>query len=187
MKRTFDIALSLALLLPALAIILLSAIAIRLETSGPAIFRQERVGRQGKAFQLFKLRTMYLGTQEKESHKVSKGSITKVGYYLRKSKIDELPQIWSVLVGEMSFVGPRPCLPQQAKLIELRLKQGALKVRPGITGPAQVSGVDMSTPELLAKIDSEYVNKRTFLGDLWLILVTIFGQGAGDAAQRYES
>lgn len=182
MKRIFDIILSLLLLAPSLVILVIAVIFVSMETKGPVIFKQNRVGRDGKLFQIYKLRTMYNGTGDRASHEVSIGSITKVGYYLRKTKIDELPQIWSVLIGDMSFVGPRPCLPQQVELVELRRKQGALDVRPGITGPAQIAGIDMSTPIKLAEIDASYARNHSFFNDLKVILATAIGGGAGDAA-----
>ncbi|MEL6875617.1 MAG: sugar transferase, partial [Pseudomonadota bacterium] len=111
-------------------------------------------------------------------------SITKCGHLLRRTKIDELPQIWSVLRGDMSFVGPRPCLPQQAKLVDLRKSTGALDVKPGITGPAQLAGVDMSTPEKLAAIDAEYAKNRTFWNDIAMIFRTASGRGTGGANAR---
>lgn len=184
MKRTADVILALLLSLPALIIVLLAVVAIRLETPGPALFRQRRVGRDLRTFHLLKLRTMHVGTRNAASHEIGHDNVTKVGRVLRRTKIDELPQIASVLLGDMSFVGPRPCLPIQQDLIELRARLGVYRVRPGITGKAQLAGVDMSTPDLLAALDAQYVRERTFWGDLLILAATIAGRGTGDAAAR---
>lgn len=117
------------------------------------------------------------------SHEVGAAYVTRVGAFLRKTKIDELPQILSVLAGDMSFVGPRPCLSTQTQLIAEREAHGVFAVLPGITGPAQVAGVDMSRPVELAQIDGRYVRERTFLGDVKLIVQTAFGGGSGDAVR----
>jgi lipopolysaccharide/colanic/teichoic acid biosynthesis glycosyltransferase len=108
--------------------------------------------------------------------------VTRVGRFLRKTKIDELPQILSVLRGDMSFVGPRPCLPVQTELIEERARRGVYAVLPGITGKAQLEGIDMSAPRLLAETDAEYVAGRSVAGDLRILLATLLGRGSGDAA-----
>lgn len=183
-KHIFDFLFALALVIPASLIIALAAIFIRMETSGPAIFKQVRVGINGTHFTLFKLRTMHVTTANKASHEIAASSITKVGGVLRKTKIDELPQIWSVLFGDMSFVGPRPCLPQQKELVKLRKERGALSVRPGITGPAQISGVDMSTPDKLSQIDASYAKDHNILSDIKMIVATATGSGRGDAATK---
>lgn len=182
MKRTFDVLLALALLPLALPLLALAALAVRLDTPGPAFFRQERVGLNRQPFTLVKIRTMAMGTRVGASHEVGAAQVTRVGRVLRKAKIDELPQIFSVLTGDMSFVGPRPCLSVQEELIAEREKQGAYAVRPGITGPAQVAGVDMSTPVELAAIDGAYARDHSFGGDLKLIVQTALGAGSGDAA-----
>jgi len=183
MKRAFDLLLALVLLPTVLPLLVLAAIAVRLDTPGPAFFRQERVGLGGRPFMMIKIRTMAIGTKVGASHEIGAARVTRVGRFLRKSKMDELPQVLSVIAGDMSFVGPRPCLPMQIDLIAERKKRGAYAVRPGITGPAQIKGVDMSTPVKLAEIDAEYARNRTFLGDLRLFLATAFGAGWGDAAR----
>ncbi|MEP2987431.1 MAG: sugar transferase [Parasphingorhabdus sp.] len=181
-KRFFDIILALSLLVPATLLVACAAIWIRVESSGPAIFRQVRVGKDQKQFRMFKLRTMQTGTGDRASHEISTSQITKAGKWLRRIKIDELPQIWSVLIGDMSFVGPRPCLPIQSELIDARESLGVFSVSPGITGPAQIAGIDMSTPHKLAHIDADYVNEQSFGRDLAYIWATAFGKGRGDAA-----
>ncbi|MFN4113486.1 MAG: sugar transferase [Sphingomonadaceae bacterium] len=183
-KRTLDIALALALLPFALPVLLVAALAVRLDSPGPAFFRQERVGKDRQRFRLLKIRTMTEGTKQAASHEVGAAQVTRVGAILRRSKIDELPQIFAVLAGKMSFVGPRPCLPLQEELVAERERRGVYAVLPGITGPAQVAGVDMSTPVELAEIDARYVRERTLLGDLRLILLTAIGGGSGDAARQ---
>tara|TARA_R110000765_G_scaffold424901_2_gene536708 strand:+ start:594 stop:1148 length:555 start_codon:yes stop_codon:yes gene_type:complete len=181
-KRLFDVALAILLLAPALMLVLLAAILIKLESPGPAIFKQRRVGRHQKLFTMLKLRTMAVDTGDRASHEVSSLQITKTGKILRKTKIDELPQIWSVLVGDMSFVGPRPCLPVQTELIEARDRLKVFSVLPGITGPAQIKKIDMSTPDRLARVDGQYVLKQSLSCDLYYIFATAFGKGSGDAA-----
>src|SRR6195952_5991460 len=147
MKRSFDVLASMLLLLFCLPILLIVIIAIRLESPGPAIFRQVRVGKNGRPFTCYKLRTMYSGTATLPTHEVQASSVTVLGEYLRRFKIDELPQLCNVLIGDMSLVGPRPCLPSQTALVEARRQLGVFEVRPGITGLAQVNGVDMSRSE----------------------------------------
>lgn len=183
MKRLLDILLALALLPIALPILGFAAIAVRRDSPGPAFFRQVRVGRDKRPFTLLKIRTMSTDTKQAASHEVGAAQITEVGHFLRRTKIDELPQIFAVLSGDMSFVGPRPCLPVQEELIAARDEHQAFSVRPGITGPAQIAGVDMSTPARLAEIDGEYVRNRSLIGDVRLILATAFGAGSGDAAR----
>jgi O-antigen biosynthesis protein WbqP len=183
-KRAFDVALALLLLLPATFIITLAAMAIALDSPGSPLFKQRRVGRARAPFTMVKLRTMQHDTATAASHEVTKSAITRVGALLRRTKIDELPQIWSVLVGDMSFVGPRPCLEQQVELIREREARGVFMARPGITGPAQLAGIDMSTPKRLAEVDGEYVANRNLAGDVVILLRTLAGHGSGDAINR---
>ena len=149
-------------------ILLLIIVAIRLQSPGKAIFAQIRVGKNGRPFTCYKLRTMHTGTANLPSHQVQASAITALGDYLRRLKIDEVPQLWNVLIGDMSLVGPRPCLPSQIELVEVRRRLGVLGVRPGITGLAQVSGVDMSDANRLAEIDAQYVRSQSLLGDFGL-------------------
>jgi lipopolysaccharide/colanic/teichoic acid biosynthesis glycosyltransferase len=183
-KRLFDIVAALVLLPVALPIVGAAVIAVRLESSGPALFVQDRLGRDQKVFRCLKVRTMRQGTREDASHLVGAESITRVGRFLRATKVDELPQLWNVLKGDMSFVGPRPGLPVQADLTAARSEQGVFDVLPGITGLAQVQGIDMSDPERLARIDREYIETRSMRLDLWLLLCTFTGRGQGDAARQ---
>lgn len=159
----------------------LLAIAIRRDSEGPAIFVQARVGRDGVVFGCRKLRTMRQGTSNVPTHMADAGQITRLGGFLRRTKLDELPQLWNIVRGEMSFVGPRPCLPSQVELVEERRRRGVLALLPGITGPAQVAGIDMSDPVRLAEKDAEYLRDASLLYDLRLIWRTVVkGQGRGD-------
>lgn len=149
------------------------------ETGSP-IFRQQRVGKNKKPFTLFKFRTMHLDTKSVASHLASTESITKIGVILRKTKIDELPQLINVLKGEMSLVGPRPCLFTQKKLILARESRSVFDVLPGITGLAQVNEIDMSTPELLAEFDERMIRSFSLREYIRYIMMTVIGKGAGD-------
>jgi lipopolysaccharide/colanic/teichoic acid biosynthesis glycosyltransferase len=153
---------------------------IRLTSAGPAIFAQARVGRHGKAFTCYKFRTMIIGTVQAASHEVGQSSITPVGGFLRRTKLDELPQVVNILCGQISLVGPRPCLPVQAELIEQRTQRGVFAVKPGITGWAQIHDIDMSDPARLAKWDESYIAQRGIIREIAIILRTFIGGGRGD-------
>ena len=131
---------------------------------------------------MYKLRTMATGTANVASHHVSNTSITRLGGVLRRLKLDELPQLLNVVSGSMSLVGPRPCLFSQTELIAERDKHGLYAVRPGVTGPAQVSGIDMSDPVRLAEVEAAYFSRASIAGDFQLIMRTVTGGGLGDAA-----
>lgn len=183
-KRAFDLALCLALL-PICSLICLAALPfIYFDTRATPIFLQRRVGRDLRPFRLVKLRTMRADTQHLASHQVSAAQITPSGRWLRRWKIDELPQLLNVLTGSMSLVGPRPCLPTQHELIAERQRRGVLALQPGITGPGQVAGVDMSAPSRLAEIDSTYIGPWSLRRDVGLLFATALGKGKGDAATR---
>lgn len=151
--------------------------------TGSPIFVQERVGRNKKPFKLIKFRTMTVETESVASHLASSSSITKFGTFLRKTKIDELPQLINVLKGEMSLVGPRPNLFNQEELISERQALGVYDVLPGITGLAQVQNIDMSTPSLLAKTDKEMIDTLTVQRYFQYIIMTVTGSGSGDAVK----
>jgi len=153
---------------------------IGLFDTGSPIFKQERIGRNKKIFVLVKFRTMSVDTESVASHLASSSSITPFGRFLRKTKLDELPQLWNVLKGEMSLVGPRPGLANQLELIQARDKKNIFAIRPGITGLAQVSNIDMSTPELLAEIDAKMIAQMSLKYYFLYIIKTITGSGAGD-------
>ena len=148
--------------------------------TGYPLIMQERVGRYRHTFVLIKFRTMKIDTGYVASHLASRTAITRFGGFLRKSKLDELPQLWNVLLGNMSIVGPRPNLLNQKKLIFEREKRGVYLVRPGITGLSQVKKIDMSTPILLAETDLIMIETLTVGNYLKYILQTIAGNGAGD-------
>lgn len=153
-----------------------------LDTGKPLII-QERVGKNKKKFNLVKFRTMSLETNQLASHLVSSKQVTKYGSFLRRTKLDELPQLWNVMVGNMSLVGPRPNLFNQIELIEERDKLNIYKVKPGITGLAQIKKIDMSTPKLLAETDFTMISKINLFTYFTFIFKTIFGAGKGDAVK----
>jgi lipopolysaccharide/colanic/teichoic acid biosynthesis glycosyltransferase len=179
MIRVFDIIFSFVGLL-ILSPIILVLIIIGLFDTGSPIFRQERVGVNQKPFNLLKFRSMYIDTQDVATHFVQVSAITKWGSFLRKSKLDELPQLLNVLKGDMSFVGPRPNLFNQIELIEERTKRGVYALRPGITGLAQIQKIDMSTPELLAETDAKMIFQLNSFYYFKYIFLTVFGKGFGD-------
>lgn len=164
--------------------VLLIVTLIGLFDTGSPIFVQERVGRHKKPFKLIKFRTMSVDTQSVASHLASNASITKLGAFLRKTKIDELPQLINVLKGEMSLVGPRPNLFNQQELIKERDALGVYDVLPGITGLAQVQNIDMSTPALLARTDREMMDTLTIKNYFKYIIMTATGSGSGDAVNK---
>ncbi|MFY8298553.1 sugar transferase [Pseudoalteromonas sp. SS15] len=157
---------------------------IGLFDTGSPIFTQERVGRNKKPFTLVKFRTMKVETASVASHLASTASITPLGGFLRKTKLDELPQLWNVLKGEMSLVGPRPGLFNQEELTVARDKQKVFDVRPGITGLSQVNEIDMSTPELLAKTDREMIETMNIGNYFKYIFMTVGGKGSGDRVKK---
>ena len=175
----FDFVFSLVGLVVGLPVLLVLTV-IGLFDTGSPIFRQVRVGRYQKPFTLVKFRTMRLDTASVATHLASSASITPFGHFLRKTKLDELPQLWNVLKGEMSLVGPRPGLFNQEELTEERAKRGVFDVRPGITGLAQVSEIDMSTPALLAETDQKMIQSLTVSDYFKYIFMTVAGKGAGD-------
>lgn len=148
--------------------------------TGAPVFTQTRVGRHQKPFTLVKFRTMPVDTQSVATHLVGASSVTKLGGFLRKTKLDELPQLINVLKGEMSLVGPRPCLFNQQELIDERAKRGVFEVLPGVTGLAQVNDIDMSTPELLAEWDERMIQSLSLKNYFTYIIQTAVGKGAGD-------
>ena len=179
MIRVFDILFSLVGLVVGSPVLVLLTL-IGLFDTGSPIFRQVRVGRHQQPFTLVKFRTMRVDTVSVATHLASSASITRFGHFLRKAKLDELPQLWNVLTGDMSLVGPRPGLFNQEELTTERAKRGVFDVRPGITGLAQVSEIDMSTPALLAETDQKMINNLTLADYFKYIFMTVAGKGAGD-------
>lgn len=187
LKRAIDILACLLILPLALPLSLVLMLLIRLESRGWPLFVQDRVGRNGVPFRMLKLRTMRPGTAHVPSHEVGHDRITRVGRILRQWQLDELPQVANVLLGSMSLVGPRPCLPTQTELIEARRARDLFRLRPGVTGPAQLEGVDMSEPVRLAEVEAAYFRHSTVWRDLRLMAQTVVKMlrgGGGDAALR---
>ena len=180
LKRSLDLLAALTILILGGWLMLFIAAYVRFDSPGSAIFAQKRIGRNGAVFTCYKFRTMATGTVEAASHEVSAAVVTKAGSFLRRTKLDELPQIFNVFRNEMSLVGPRPCLPSQHELIHLRQTRGVFSLKPGITGLAQINDIDMSEPARLAAWDSRYGAFRTSLLDLLVILRTVMGRGGGD-------
>lgn len=159
-------------------------IAVRLGSEGPGIFSQQRLGKGGRPFICYKFRTMALGTRHLGTHEVPASAITQLGRKLRVTKLDELPQAWNLVRGDMNLVGPRPGLANQTDLASARTQAGVLELVPGITGLAQVNGIDMSDPERLADWDSRYLALQSLALDGKLLLATVTGAGRGDPAQQ---
>jgi lipopolysaccharide/colanic/teichoic acid biosynthesis glycosyltransferase len=177
--RTLDIVLALTGIIFGLPVMLLIYL-IGLFLNGSPLFFQQRVGKDQKLFTLIKFRTMAHDTESLGTHLVDSVSITKFGAFLRKTKLDELPQLFNVFLGTMSLVGPRPCLPNQTYLIDERDKRCVFRVRPGITGLAQVNEVDMSTARKLARYDQLMIDRMCLKLYVKLIITTALGKGRGD-------
>ena len=179
MKRVFDIFLGFMALLILIFPMLLLGLAVRLTSNGPALYWSDRVGRNNTTFKMPKFRSMRLGTPAVATHLLSDASshLTPIGSFLRKSSLDELPQLWSILVGDMSFVGPRPALFNQHDLIDLRTQAGVHALTPGLTGWAQVNGRDELPMPKKVEFDAEYLNRQSFWFDikiLWLTFLKVF-------------
>jgi len=183
MTRVFDIIFSFFGLL-FLSPILLILFFFGCFDSGSPIFLQERVGKDKRPFRLMKFRTMHVNAPSVATHLANASSITPFGSFLRKSKLDELPQLWNVLVGDMSLVGPRPNLFNQVELIKERDSRGVYSVIPGITGLAQINKIDMSTPDHLAEIDAKMIQELNTLSYFGYIFLTVFGKGFGDRIKK---
>lgn len=183
MTRIFDFLFSFFGLI-ILSPIILALLLVGLFDTGSPLFRQERVGVNQRPFKLLKFRSMHINTQAVATHLVQVSAITKWGSFLRKSKLDELPQLFNVLMGDMSFVGPRPNLFNQLELIEERRKRGVYELRPGITGLAQIQKIDMSTPQLLAETDAKMIDKLNVWYYFKYIFLTVFGKGFGDRVKK---
>lgn len=177
--RTIDVLLAILGVLILFPVFLLLYVLGLIDTGSPILY-QERIGRNRRSFVLMKFRTMKLGTAHVATHMVSRNAITPLGALLRRTKLDELPQVWNVLRGEMSFVGPRPGLPNQFELIQARVACGVYSVRPGITGLAQINTIDMSTPELLAETDAQMLRELSLVNYFKYLIITVAGKGAGD-------
>ena len=172
MIRLLDILLSLLGILILFSLFILIWV-ISFFDSGSPLFKQIRVGKYQKPFTLIKFRTMSKNTKSVATHLVKNVNLNHFSFFLRKNKLDEIPQLWNVLVGEMSLVGPRPCLFNQKKLIMERKKRGVFKVKPGITGLAQIKNITMENPILLAKIDLQMIKQLNVFNYCYYIVVTI--------------
>jgi O-antigen biosynthesis protein WbqP len=179
MLRTLDFVLAFVGFIAAIPLFTILAIVGWLDTAAP-FFRQTRVGRNKKPFELLKFRTMKPNTAHVATHLADASAVTSFGRFLRRTKLDELPQLWNVLKGEMSLVGPRPCLFSQEELMDARERLGVFAARPGITGLAQVNGIDMSTPELLAQTDARMLATLDVRDYFRYLFLTASGKGLGD-------
>ena len=183
MIRIFDLLFALIGIIIFMPLMLVIFFILYLENKSP-FFLQERIGKNLKSFTLIKFRTMSKGTKNCATHLVDSSRITNSGFFLRKTKLDEIPQLWNVIKGEMSFVGPRPCLPIQKELIEFRKELNVHRSLPGITGLAQVKGIDMSDPLFLAKTEHRMIKEFNLIKYFWFIFVTLIGNGFGDKVNK---
>lgn len=175
-KRIIDFILALLGIVILSPVFLILSILIKYNSKGPILFKQIRVGRGNKTFKILKFRTMKIETpKDMPTHLLEnpESYITSVGKFMRKTSLDELPQLWNIIVGEMSVIGPRPSLPSQTDLNRLRDQSGASKIRPGLTGLAQVSGRDELPIDIKASYDGQYVEKVTFTNDFKLFFQTV--------------
>jgi O-antigen biosynthesis protein WbqP len=174
LKRIFDLALAMvAGILLALPIFMVM-LAVRLTSPGPALYWSDRIGRNNRLFKMPKFRSMRIDTPAVATHLLSNPEqwLTPIGSFLRRSSLDELPQLWSILKGDMSFVGPRPALYNQNDLIELRTQAGVHTLQPGLTGWAQINGRDELPIPVKVKFDIEYMQRKSFLFDLYILWMT---------------
>ncbi|MBR3781157.1 MAG: sugar transferase [Clostridia bacterium] len=176
MKRAFDFTVSLLLIIILFPLFLLISLIVLIDAGSPVIFRQYRVGKDNKLFYIFKFRTMRRGVKNVATAnlKNSEKFITRSGRFLRKTSLDELPQLVNVLLGDMSFVGPRPLIPEEKEIRALRKKYNVYSVRPGITGWAQINGRDNLTDEEKALFDKEYIDKQSIWFDIKILFRTVF-------------
>lgn len=175
MKRAFDFTVSLLLIIVLFPVFVLVSLIVLIDAGTPVIFRQYRVGKDNKLFYIYKFRTMRRNTRNAATADLtdSEKYITKSGKILRKTSLDELPQLFNVLIGDMSFVGPRPLIPEEKEIRELRKKYNVYSVRPGITGWAQINGRDKLSIEEKALFDKEYIDKQSTLFDIKILFKTV--------------
>lgn len=186
-KRLLDLLLSLVGLIVLSPLLIVISVLIKSTSKGPVLFKQKRVGKNNTSFRIFKFRTMRIDTpKDCPTHLLqdSDSFITKIGGFLRKTSLDELPQLWNILVGDMSIVGPRPSLPNQVDLNVLRDKNNASKLKPGLTGLAQISGRDELDIEIKAQYDGEYSYKITFYNDLKIVVKTVINVMKSDGIKE---
>ena len=186
MKRLFDLAVAVVVALFLVLPILIVALTVRLTSPGPALYWSDRVGRHNHIFKMPKFRSMRIDTPAVATHLLENPEqwLTPIGSFLRKSSLDELPQLWSILKGDMSFVGPRPALFNQNDLIELRTEKGVHELVPGLTGWAQVNGRDELPIPQKVELDAEYLRRRSFLFDLKILWMTVLKVVARDGVSH---
>jgi lipopolysaccharide/colanic/teichoic acid biosynthesis glycosyltransferase len=180
LKRFIDLGFAFAVIVLLWWLLILIWVWVKLQSPGPGIFSQVRVGKGGREFTCYKFRTMKVDTVQAATHEVQQSSVTNLGAFLRKSKLDELPQVLNIIMNQISLVGPRPCLPRQTELIEARRTNGSLNLKPGISGLGQVNKVDMSEPQRLAELDYRYGQLQSIILDIKIIVATALGRGGGD-------
>ncbi|MCH4287500.1 MULTISPECIES: sugar transferase [Bacillota] len=186
-KRMIDFIMALIGIIILSPILLILSIIIKVTSPGPILFKQNRVGKDNVEFKILKFRTMRIDTpKDCPTHLLDNPDqyITRVGKFLRKTSLDELPQLWNILIGDMAIIGPRPSLPNQYDLNDLRDKNGASKVKPGLTGLAQVSGRDELEIDIKAALDGQYVKNITFIGDLKLFFKTFISVLKSDGVKE---
>ncbi|QDZ13293.1 sugar transferase [Devosia ginsengisoli] len=184
LKRVIDLALAIGLVLAIWWAMIIIWAAVRLQSPGPGIYRQPRIGQNGRLFTCLKFRTMLLSTPDRGTHEISDTAVTGLGRFLRRTKLDELPQVFNVIRNEMTFVGPRPSLPSQSEVVIERERRGVLQAKPGITGLAQINGIDMSDPVRLAEYDQRYLELQSPRLDFQIMLATLVGRGGGDRTRK---
>lgn len=182
MKRLFDLALSIVAVIFLSVPMLLIGLLVKITSPGPILYWSDRVGRRNAIFQMPKFRTMHVGTPAVATHLLIQPQkhLTPIGAFLRRTSLDELPQLYNILQGELSFVGPRPALFNQNDLVELRTAKGIHVLLPGLTGWAQVNGRDSLVIADKVSYDEEYLNRRSFLFDLKVLLLTFFRVARAD-------
>ena len=186
MKRLFDFLMSLIAIIVLSPVILIVALAVKFTSPGPILFKQRRIGKDNVEFEIYKFRTMRIDTPNVPTHLLENPQqwITPIGKFLRKTSLDELPQLFNILKGEMSIVGPRPALYNQLDLKEMRTEVGVHKLVPGLTGWAQINGRDEIPLSLKVSLDKEYLDRKSFLFDIKIILMTVFSVIKSDGVQE---
>ena len=186
MKRIFDFLMSLIAIIILSPVILIVALAVKFTSPGPILFKQRRIGKDNVEFEIYKFRTMRIDTPNVPTHLLENPEqwITPVGKFLRKTSLDELPQLFNILKGEMSIVGPRPALYNQSDLRDMRTAVGVHKLIPGLTGWAQINGRDEIPLSLKVRLDKEYLDRKSFLFDIKIIFMTVLSVIKSDGVQE---
>ena len=186
LKRLFDFLMSLIAIIILSPVILIVALAVKFTSPGPMLFKQRRIGKDNIEFEIYKFRTMRIDTPNVPTHLLENPEqwITPVGKFLRKTSLDELPQLFNILKGEMSIVGPRPALYNQIDLRDMRTAVGVHKLIPGLTGWAQINGRDEIPLSLKVRLDKEYLDRKSFLFDIKIIFMTVLSVIKSDGVQE---